>query len=325
MADENKTRGNGDTAGAPNGPPPASGRPVIVGEVLFDVFEDQKRVLGGAPFNVAWHLQAFGLDPLVVTRIGDDVLGAEIVSAMDRWGMDRSAVQVDPSAATGRVEVDLGDEGPDFDIVPDQAYDRIDSTAAVAAVRSVPSALLYHGTLLARSAAGREVLRELVATVAAPVFIDVNLRDPWWDATTVLSLLDRAQWAKLNDDELGRLVGPPDDPSIADDIEAAAERFARRHDLDELVMTCGAQGVMVFTDGRLIAGRPPESIEVVDTVGAGDAFSAVWIAGALGGWPTGVTVARALSFAAMVCGLRGATADDRRLYDETLAAWEEEG
>lgn len=324
MVDRNHTTGDGDTAEAPAGPR-SGGRPVVVGEVLFDVFPDRKRVLGGAPFNVAWHLQAFGLDPLVVTRIGDDALGAEIVAAMDDWGVDRRAVQVDPSAPTGRVEVDLGDDGPAFHIVPDQAYDRIDPGPAVAAVRSVPAAVLYHGSLLARSAAGRGVLDELIAAVAAPVFIDVNLRDPWWDATTVLSLLDRAHWAKLNDDELGQLVGPPEDPSTAEDLETTAERFARRHELDELVMTCGARGAMVFTDGRLIAGRPPDSMDVVDTVGAGDAFSAVWIAGALNNWPTGVTLSRALSFAAMVCGLRGATTDDRRMYDETLAAWEENG
>jgi fructokinase len=324
MAEKNDTSDKGDPA-EPALASPADGRPVIVGEVLFDDFQDRSRVLGGAPFNVAWHLQAFGLEPVVVTRIGDDELGAKIVAAMDDWGMDRRAVQVDPSAPTGRVEVDLDGDGPAFDILPDQAYDRLDSAAAVTAVRSVPTAVLYHGSLLARSEAGRRALHELGAAVAAPVFMDVNLRDPWWDAATVLSLLDHAQWAKLNDDELDRLADPPDDPAMAGDAEATAERFARRHDLGQLVITCGARGAMVFTDGRLIAGRPPESIEVVDTVGAGDAFSAVWIAGALGGWATGATVARALDFAAMVCGHRGATTDERRLYDNTLAAWEDEG
>jgi fructokinase len=83
----------------------ARGRPVVVGEVLFDVFPDDDRILGGAPFNVAWHLQAFGLDPLLITRIGDDADGTAVVDAMSSWGMDLSGVQTDAGAPTGEVRV----------------------------------------------------------------------------------------------------------------------------------------------------------------------------------------------------------------------------
>ncbi len=127
-----------------------SGRPVVVGEVLFDVFPDGGRVLGGAPFNVAWHLHAFGLSPLVATRIADDARGEEILDTMNTWGMDRAGVQVDRTAPTGQVQVDLDHGSPSFSILPDQAYDRLDSMAAVAAVEGEELALAYHGTLIAR-------------------------------------------------------------------------------------------------------------------------------------------------------------------------------
>ncbi len=319
--DGRNVTGNDDRA---SGPAVGSPRPVIVGEVLFDVFSDGARVLGGAPFNVAWHLEAFGLRPFVVTRVGDDELGNRITAAMDDWGMDRSGVQVDPDIGTGRVRVDLDGAGPSFEILPDQAYDRLDPGAAAAAVAPVDAAILYHGSLIARSAPARAALDAVREAIGAPVFIDVNLRDPWWQRPTVLSLLDRAHWAKLNDDELARLADPPDDPSTAEDLETAAEGFADRHGLTQLVVTCGDRGAVALGDGRLVVGRPPPSVEVVDTVGAGDAFSAVWIAGAVHGWPLDRTLVRALGFAAAVCGLRGATTDDRGLYDQILATWEED-
>ena len=304
-------------------PDPASGRPVLVGEVLFDIFPDGSRVLGGAPFNVGWHLQAFGLEPLVVTRVGDDRLGAEVLEAMAGWGLDRSGVQVDPEAATGRVEVSLDDGAPSFEIVPDQAWDRLDADEAVAAVRGRRPALLYHGSLAARSDPGRSTVRGLRELDGATAFMDVNLRDPWWSRDVVASLLGAARWAKLNDDELRRLAGAePPDPAAAD-LELTAAGLADRHDLAQVVVTCGEDGAFLWADGRWVAGRPPLAVKVVDTVGAGDAFSAVWLAGVLGGWPPEVTLARALEFAAALCTVRGATTPDRRIHDRHLEAWEQ--
>jgi fructokinase len=318
MATTNESMDEGP-AGESAGEGPDRHRPAIVGEVLFDVFPDGERVLGGAPFNVAWHLQAFGLRPLVVTRVGDDALGEEIASAMDAWGMDRAGVQVDPEAATGRVRVSLDDGGPDFDILADQAYDRIDADDAVRAIASIVPAVLYHGSLIARSDSGRAALDALARAGDAPIFIDVNLRDPWWRRSTLNELLDRASRVKLNDDELGRLAHAP---SPGDGLEATAEHFAERHGLSQVVVTCGERGVVVWSDGRRLGARPPVPVDVVDTVGAGDAFSAVWITGAIRGWPVETTVVRALDFAAAICRVRGATTTDRRMYDEHVGAWE---
>jgi fructokinase len=301
--------------------PGASGtRPVIVGEVLFDLFPDGAQVLGGAPLNVAWHLHAFGLDPLLLSRIGDDDLGAAVLDALDAWGMDCSGLQIDPDAPTGRVAVELDGGSPTFDIVADQAYDRFDGDAARDALVGCRPALLYHGSLIAREDAADRALRSLRGRTGAPIFVDVNLRDPWWSVKTVTSLIRGARWVKLNDNELGRLSGQKPAADAASPELAAAE-LARRHGIDELVVTCGDQGAFVWVGDRSVAGRPPGEIEVVDTVGAGDAFSAVWIAGLLRGWDPETTLVRALEFAAVICGVRGATTDDQRIYDHCRNAW----
>jgi fructokinase len=297
----------------------SDGRPVIVGEVLFDVFPDGARILGGAPLNVAWHLQGFGFEPLLLSRVGDDDLGGEVLDALEAWGMDRTGVQIDPEAPTGTVTVELDGGVPTFDIVGSQAYDRLDGEAARDAIGGLRPTLLYHGSLIARERTSDRALRTLREKTGAPIFVDINLRRPWWSVENVSSLIRGARWVKLNTDEL-RVLSDRSAAGAAG-FELAAAELARRHGVDELVVTCGDRGAFVWLGGRSVAGRPPAAVDVVDTVGAGDAFSAVWIAGLLDGWDTETTLIRALDFAAAICGLRGATTDDRELYDRHRAAW----
>jgi len=294
-----------------------STRPIVFGEVLFDRFPDGSEVLGGAPFNVAWHLAAFGHDPLLITRIGADEPGRRVLDAMVGHGMDVSAVQRDPDAPTGTVRVLLGAEGPGFEIPSDQAFDRIDAGEALAATRAVEAALLYHGSLAVRAAASAAALDALRERLRALHFVDVNLRAPWWERAAVLSLCRRAAIVKLNDDELhalaGRRTGSPGD---------LARELAADLGCEWLVVTRGAGGALLVTGrGEPLARRPPEDVDVVDTVGAGDAFAAVTIAGRLRGWSEHVTLARAVEFAARICGIRGAVPGDPGFYERTLADW----
>ena len=120
------------------------GRPLSVGEVLFDVMPDGTRVLGGAPFNVAWHLHAFGLRPLMITRVGTDDSGDEVLAAMKSLGMDTSGVQRDGAHPTGRVQVELSEGEPTYHILADQAYDHIDRHQAMQASTGETFCLLYH-------------------------------------------------------------------------------------------------------------------------------------------------------------------------------------
>lgn len=289
----------------------APGRPAIFGEVLFDCFPDGSRVLGGAPFNVAWHLQALGLAPHFVSRVGADAAGAEVLAEMREWGMDTSGVERDPAHPTGQVVVSLVGGEPRYDIVPDQAYDHI--TLHGEAPADAP--LLYHGSLALRSPASRAALDRLKASTRAPVFLDVNLRDPWWDAAGVSRLIDGARWCKLNGEELTRLAGPGG-------IEERGRRLIERHDLDWIFVTRGAAGAVALSrDGAVRAVAPPREAPVVDTVGAGDAFSAALITGILGGWAVETMLSRAQGLASAVCGVRGAVARDRGFYSEVTRAW----
>jgi len=283
-------------------------RPLIFGEVLFDVMPDGTRVLGGAPFNVAWHLEAFGLRPLMITRVGTDDSGDEVLAAMASWGMDTSGVQRDDTYPTGRVEVDLDDGEPTFHILPDQAYDHLDGGLAVRSAAGSTFSLLYHGSLISRGDVSGSSLDDLAKGFRAPVFVDVNLRDPWWNREDVVASVRRATWVKLNEAEIALLAGASDTKT--------ATVFLGDHELDAIIVTKGGRGAVVVDGGGVFEATPPAEVEVVDTVGAGDAFSAVFILGLSKGWSTDVALGRALEFAAAVCTLAGATTADRRVYDE---------
>jgi len=298
-----------------------SGRPLIFGEVLFDTFDDGVEVLGGAPFNVAWHLRGFGLSPIFVSRIGEDGRGARVLDAMRDWGLDTGAVQRDRSRPTGIVRVTLSGGQPSFDIVPDQAYDFIADEPVRTVLAGESVALMYHGSLALRGPDSRATAEALRARTGAPVFMDVNLRPPWWRAENLVNCLRGATWVKLNDDELKEL-GVVSGTAQAD-LEAAARAFYLHYGLQILILTRGAQGATVFGADREVNGVPPTIERVVDTVGAGDAFSAVTILGLICGWSISRILPRALEFAARICAQRGATANDPEMYRQLLTRWED--
>lgn len=298
-------------------------RPVIVGEVLFDIFDDGTRVLGGAPFNVAWHLKGFGLEPLFLTRIGNDDDGLRVAKAMRDWGMDCCGLQLDTEAATGVVHVHDRDGEPSYDIIPDRAYDRLNAESAFDSLGTTDGLLLYHGTLAARSEPSKSTIRHLRQRAGLPIFVDVNLRDPWWIRDDVSALIADATWIKLNEDELSRLAprapvkGDPDGRGP----ETKAAELRTGTGARQIIVTRGERGALVVADEEVEHARPKLTDSVVDTVGAGDAFSAVWILGLARQWSTETTLDRALDFAARICSIRGATSSDGSLYREMVATW----
>lgn len=285
-----------------------SPRPVIYGEVLFDQFPDGSVVLGGAPFNVAWHLQAFGASPLLISRVGNDALGRNIRDAMIAWGMDTAGLQLDSVHPTGRVAVNIIDGEPSYDIVKDSAYDFIDSSA-------IPplndNSLLYHGSLALRNSVSRESLAGLKRQLSGPCFVDINLRDPWWSMEFVKTLLNAADMIKLNDIELQSIY--PED---------SAETLLEKVKAQLLVITLGAKGAEAYTtEFKKLSVSPEAGKSVVDTVGAGDAFSSVLILGHLMGWSIQQTLERAQQFASSVVGIRGATTKNEDFYQLSLDSW----
>jgi fructokinase len=281
----------------------------IFGEVLFDCFPDGEQVLGGAPFNVAWNLRALGASPLLISRVGDDAAGREVRKAMQQWDMDTSGLQTDSERATGRVQVTIEDGEPHYDIVVDSAWDAIEFAMQ-------PScALLYHGSLALRSEISAATLRTLRERHRGKVFVDVNLRPPWWQREALIALLKGAQWVKLNLDELEQLQ--------ADDEADPARAFLERHGIEGLVLTRGSEGAELLTAGGERAQvSPGPRVPVVDTVGAGDAFASVMLLGLLHDWPGEQTLSRAQEFAAAVVGQRGATCTDPAFYRPFREAWQ---
>jgi fructokinase len=281
-------------------------RPIIFGEVLFDSFPDGASVLGGAPFNVAWHLRGFGQDPLLVSRVGNDPQGRAIRDAMLAWGMDTSGLQLDSAHPTGRVEITLEDGEPSYDIVPEQAYDHVDTALLP---HTGNRYLLYHGSLALRGATSRQACEQLRGAATAR-FVDINLRAPWWQSRDVEALLHGASWLKLNQHELADL-------GHQDPRSAMAE-----WDVRSLILTRGGDGAEWYgPDGGQWAVTPDRSIVPVDAVGAGDAFASVLLLAQLLGWEPQQAMLRAQNFASRVLGARGALLREASAYAETREAW----
>lgn len=302
---------------------PAAGQNVTVvlfGEVLADVFPD-RTVLGGAPFNVARHLKAFGLNPVLISRLGDDALRDEVLRVMTQNGMETQGIQFDKHHPTGRVQVHIEDGKHRFEILPLQAYDFIHPAVVRMSSLSADPALVYFGTLAQRQEISERALRALVRSTAAAKFLDINLRAPWYDERTLRQSLEYADIAKLNAEELGvvaEMFGLPEG-----DPKAQARELIGRFGLERVMVTCGEGGAwQIDRDGEAVeAGAEYPATSMVDTVGAGDGFSAVTILGTLRGWPAVMALRRANAFAAAICGIRGAVPDHADFYTPFIEEW----
>lgn len=286
---------------------------LIFGEVLFDCFEDGSRKLGGAPFNVAWHLQGLGMQAQLLSRVGEDGLGREILQSMQDWGMSLETLQTDPIHTTGVVSVTLDNSIPSFDIVADVAYDFIEQPESA---NLHDYKLLYHGSLALRSDVSRQTLLNIKNEISSPVFIDINLRPPHWDKTVVMQLLNKANWVKLNHEELAELSDANNSADL--NLSDLAHRFYDRYGLDALIVTEGEKGAFILHKAGIERQKPFPVTKMKDTVGAGDAFSAMTIFGVLNNWSFEKILSSASMFASKVCELRGAVTTDRLFYEKIL-------
>ena len=284
----------------------------IFGEVLFDCFPTGKEILGGAPFNVAWHLQALGDQPSLISRVGKDLHGNKILTAMGNWGMDTTLVQIDDNSPTGRVQVTIDNDEPDYNIVSNSAYDFISDDPLSG---NIGDGILYHGTLCLRNPVSRSAYSKILQNQSLKIFLDVNLRAPWWKKDEIFSWLKKAHWVKMNQDELKLLTG------TAKDTRHQMAELQITYGLEQVIVTRGEQGTLIRTaNGELHSLVPGKVEQLVDTVGAGDAFSAVYIHGLRAGWPIDLNLHHAQHFASKVIGLRGATTNDLNFYEEFISS-----
>lgn len=292
----------------------------LFGEVLADIFPE-RTVLGGAPFNVARHLQSFALEPVLISRTGNDALRDDLLREMDRLGMNTLGIQCDPSYPTGQVQVHMENGQHRFEILPDQAYDHIHAGVTHMMIMSLKPDLVYFGTLAQRNMTSRLALDKFLADSKCPRFLDINLRDPWYNRHTIRRSLLRADIAKMNEDELEIVARTFKIDSPTQEQKAAT--ILDQFDLKLLIVTCGERGAWLMDESHKILDTDSSKLDVPikDTVGAGDAFSAVFIIGLLNRWELPVILQRANQFAAAMCGVRGGAPESQDFYRPFLKEW----
>lgn len=299
-------------------PLPTTAKPptavAVLGEALVDVYPDGSQVPGGAPYNVARWLAAFGVPVVFVSRLGQaDAAAALLRADMARVGLDDRAVQADPLRATGCVQVLPAPEGHRFVIEAESAWDHIDAEAAASAMRGVhavstvraqaPQALCF-GSLALRHAVSAQAITRCVADSGAALrLLDLNLRGLPGQQALAEQALHLATWVKVNDEELQQLQ-----QWFALSLAGMSQRFG----VQRWLVTCGAQGwYSADAQGQVDARGVAEALpQLADTVGAGDAFTAAVLAGQAHGWPLLRCLQAANRLAAAVCGWRGALPAD---------------
>jgi fructokinase len=278
----------------------------VLGEALVDEFHDGP-VAGGAPFNVARSVATLGAAAVFISRIGaDDHNGHLVLDSARRYALGEQGVQLDPMRATGRVSVhERAGGGHSFEIHADAAWDHLDLEPARAALAGAQAAILYFGSLAQRHAVSRAAIRALAKSFTGLRFLDLNLRPGTDNPQFAAESLMLADWVKVNDEELARLAGWFEDTTGGEPAQVAAlmDRFA----LQRVVLTCGADGWRFYgPGGALLAQGPGEpQPHVIDTVGAGDAFTALLLAGLALERDLPATLALANRYAAFICGVRG--------------------
>jgi fructokinase len=302
---------------------------VVFGEALVDDFGTEL-IVGGAPVNVARNLAAFMAPQLMITRIGEDRNGTVVRGEFERFAMSTAGLQVDAMEDTGRVVVERAQGGHRFSILPNQAYDYIDGSAAVAAVTMAAPGIVYFGTLAQRSERSRAALFAVLDATRATRYLDLNLRAGQVDERCVFRSLQAANIVKVNEEELQSLFAwyfqiKPTDPALtADEVRSSCRALQQMFSLDALIVTLGHRGSIYFgaRDAEPIVHRDnPAPPFVIDTVGAGDAFSAIFLLGRMRGWPLETTLARANEFAGAICAIPGAVPSDMGFYDKWMARW----
>jgi fructokinase len=248
---------------------------VGLGEVLWDVFPTHKQ-LGGAPANFAYISGLLGDDGIVASRIGVDTLGDEVVARFEGLGLDVSNLQRDAARATGTVKVEVARDGqPRFEITKDVAWDFLEWTPELRLLAARTDAVCF-GSLAQRGLQSREIIQEFVATTrenAVRVF-DVNLRQAFYSAEVLATSAESADILKLNHEEVPVVVQAVGGPKV--DELRSAQWLCRRFELQFVCVTRGSSGSLLVTKDAH-AEHPGHKAKVVDTVGAGDAFTATLV------------------------------------------------
>jgi len=290
---------------------------VCFGEMLWDVLPSGKQP-GGAPLNVAVHLHNFGQAVELISRVGHDALGAELLAFAAAKGLSTRYVQQGETHLTGVVKANVSDSHEvTYKIVQPVAWDYIQYEDALDSLVEQAKAFVF-GSLAARSGATRETLYRLLQRAPFKVF-DVNLRAPHYSCNVVTYLLRQANLVKLNHHELAEIMGWF---GASPDEETALHWLADRFGLQAVCVTKGADGAVLWAGGQLHRSAGI-AVQVQDTIGSGDAFLAALLKGWLAGQPPTEMLAFACAAGSLVATHQGATpaisaADVRALASSTV-------
>jgi fructokinase len=286
---------------------------LVVGEILFDLFENEKQ-LGGAPFNFAYHLNNLGFPVRYISRIGNDTHGKAILNILEQHHFNIDDIQTDNHHDTGTVIVQLSSSGnPTFHIKPDVAYDYIDYLPEKHSTLIDMVDLIYFGTLAQRSKRGFENIQKFMENRRsdAVCFYDINLRPDCYSDKVILTSLGHADLLKLNEQELEECKRifrfSKDDDTF---IPFLMDKYA----LNTVAITKGDKGSELYTKDGSFHSKTNRVSSIIDTVGAGDAYSAMLAAGILKGWEPARMLSMASMFALRICEIRGAIPESREFY-----------
>jgi fructokinase len=278
---------------------------LCVGEILWDALP-AGLFLGGAPFNVACHLRAAGWAVSMVSRIGDDRLGHEALRRAAWYGVGTDLVQIDPELPTGFVRVTIDDAGnADYDILEPAAWDAIAATDELLDRAGRARAIVY-GSLAQRHVTSRTTIERLWKSESLMVF-DANLRPPYDDQEIVRRCLHHAEVVKVTEGELARIA---EWFALGRELRARTTALAEEFGCETVCVTRGQNGAALWRDGRWTEEAGYE-VEVRDTVGAGDAFLALLLAGLLEGADDRVLLRNANLIGAYVATQLGAVPLDQ--------------
>lgn len=277
---------------------------VGMGEALWDVLPEGKKI-GGAPANFAYHVSQFGLPSCVVSAIGDDALGKEIIENFTSKGLDQLIAEV--PYPTGTVQVEIDQTGiPLYDIKENVAWDNIPYTEHLDALAKRTKAVCF-GSLAQRNVVSRATINHFLDTMPKDddslIVFDVNLRQGFYNKEILCKSMQNCNILKINDEELitvSRMFGYP-----GIDLQDKCWILLGKYNLKMLILTCGINGSYVFTPGN-VSFQPTPKVEVADTVGAGDSFTAAFIASILKGKSVTEAHSIAVKTSAYVCTQKGA-------------------
>lgn len=277
---------------------------VGMGEALWDVLPEGKKI-GGAPANFAYHVSQFGLPSCVVSAIGDDALGKEIIENFTSKGLDQLIAEV--PYPTGTVQVEIDQTGiPLYDIKENVAWDNIPYTEHLDALAKRTKAVCF-GSLAQRNVVSRNTINHFLDTMPKDddslIVFDMNLRQGFYNKEILCKSMQNCNILKINDEELitvSRMFGYP-----GIDLQDKCWILLGKNNLKMLILTCGINGSYVFTPGN-VSFQPTPKVEVADTVGAGDSFTAAFIASILKGKSVTEAHSIAVKTSAYVCTQKGA-------------------